>query len=310
MALNPSHAIIFSLRKTSVKATKLERRHDRSSESRQPLRRRWRGQMANVFAGRRQTCVRNSSNSSSQRYRDSTFTKRSDAYGWKLRRSPWASFLLGFLRRRLGGATESRSETESPSTDVDCPAGQPSASAKRPAAKKRTKVFQISWLSDPEFKSWLAYDETNGVMTCRFCLASNFDNNFTRGCRDLQRSALVRHINPIIRKDHSRAVADAEQRKANAIAVQNALTFQEAAVYKALKPVYWLAKEEVASMKFPSYGFVHLLTMFGDPDVHRLRAEDPMPLDEGCPWLTSPATFYFQLAILLCKVWHEKVCLR
>ena len=80
---------------------------------------------------------------------------------------------------------------------------------------------------------------------------------------------------PIICKDHSRAVADAEQRKANAIAVQNALTFQEAAVDKAprLKTVYWLAKEEVASMKFPS--LMQLLTMFGDPDVHHLRAEDP-----------------------------------
>ena len=150
-------------------------------------------------------------------------------------------FSFGFSSSKRGAA-ESRSETESPSTDADCPAGQPSASAERPAAKKRTKVFQVSWLSYPEFKSWLAYDETNGVMTCRFCLASNFDNNFTRGCRDLQRSALVRHINPIICKDHSRAVADAEQRKANAIAVQNALTFQEAAVDKALKTVYWLAK--------------------------------------------------------------------
>ena len=143
-------------------------------------------------------------------------------------------FSFGFSSSKRG-ATESRNETESPSTDADCPAGQPSASAERPAAKKRTKVFQVSWLSDPEFKSWLAYDETNGVMTCQFCLASNFDNNFTRGCRDLQRSALVRHINPIICKDHSRAVADAEQRKANAIAMQNALTLQEAAVDKALK---------------------------------------------------------------------------
>ena len=98
------------------------------------------------------------------------------------------SFGFSSSKRR---AAETRSETESPSTDADCPAGQPSASAelKRPAAKKRTKVFQASWLSYPEFKSWLAYDETIGVMTCRFCLASNFDNNFTRGCRDLQRSA-------------------------------------------------------------------------------------------------------------------------
>ena len=137
-------------------------------------------------------------------------------------------------------------------------------------------MFQVSWLSDPEFKSWLAYDETNGVMTCRFCLASNFDNNFTRGCRDLQRSALVRHINPNICKDHSRAVADAEQRKANAIGVQNALTIKEAAVainWQGCKTVYWLAKEEVAGMKFPS--LMQLLTMFGDPDAHHLRAEDP-----------------------------------
>ena len=159
----------------------------------------------------------------------------------------------------------------------------------------------------PGVKSWLAYDEANGVMTCRFCLASNFDNNFTRGCRDLQRSALVRHINPIICKDHSRAVADAEQRKANAIAVQNVLTFEEAAVDKALKTVCWLAKEEVASMKFPSLR--QLLTMFGDPDVHHLRAEDPTQRGMS---LTSESSqfFYYQLAILLCKVWHEKVCLR
>ena len=63
--------------------------------------------------------------------------------------------------------------------------------------KSADRNTHISPVSNPEFKSLLAYDETNGVMTCRrrFCLASNFDNNFTRGCRDLQRSALVRHIN-------------------------------------------------------------------------------------------------------------------
>ena len=206
-------------------------------------------------------------------------------------------FSFGFSSSKKG-ATESRSETESPSTDADCPAGQPSASAERSATKKRTKVFQVSWLSDPEFKSWLAYDETNGVMTCRFCLASNFDNNFTTGCRDLQRSALVRHINPIICKDHSRAVADAEQRKANAIAVQNALTFQEAAADKALKTVYWLAKEEVACMKFPS-----LMQLF---DVWRPRRSSS---SGGRPHSTRNVfdlqfqpIFYYQLAILLCKV--------
>ena len=213
--------------------------------------------------------------SSSQRFQHSRlqhFYKEGERVRVETETIAMSLFSFGFSSSKRG-ATESRSETESPSTDAEGPAGRPSASAKRPAAKKRTQVFQVSWLSDPEFKSWLAYDETNGVMTCRISLASNFDNNFTRGCRDLQRSALVRHINPTICKDHSRAVADAEQRKANAIAVQNALTFQEAAVYNALKTVYWLEKEEVPSMKFPS--LMQLLTLFGNPDIHHLRAEDP-----------------------------------
>ena len=217
-------------------------------------------------------------------------------------------FSFGFSSSKRG-ATESLSETESPSTDADCPAGQPSASAERPAAKKRTKMFQVSWLSDPEFKSWLAYDETNVVMTCRFCLASNFDNNFTRGCIYLQRSALVRHINSIICKDHSRAVADAEQQKANVIAVKNALTFQEAAVDKALKTVYWLATEEVTSMQFPS-----LMQLPGIGDVWRpLRSSSSggrAHSTRDVLDLRVQPIFYYQLAILLCKVLHEKVCLR
>ena len=71
------------------------------------------------------------------------------------------------------------------------------------------------------------------------------------------------------------------------IAVLNALTFQEAAVDKALTTVYWLAKEEVASMKFPS--LMQLLTMFGDPTFIIIGRKTP--LDEGCPWLTSPANY-------------------
>ena len=161
--------------------------------------------MANVLAGRRQTCILPARNVIKGQH----FYKEVEFVRVETETIAMSLFSFGFSSSKRG-ATESRSETESPSTDADCPAGQPSASAERPAAKKRTKVFPVSWLSDPEFKSWLAYDETNGVMTCRFCLASNFDNNFTRDCRDLRRSALVRHSNPIICKDHSRAVTDAE----------------------------------------------------------------------------------------------------
>ena len=75
-------------------------------------------------------------------------------------------------------------------------------------------------------------------------------------------------------------------------------SIQEAAVDKALKTVYWLAKE-VAGMKFPS--LMQLLTMFGDPDVHHLRAEDPTRRGMSLT-CESSQFFYYQLAILLCKV--------
>ena len=221
--------------------------------------------MAKVLTGRRQTCVLPARN-----VIWTALYKKVERVRVETETIAMSLSSFGFSSSKRG-ATESRSETESPSTDADCPAGQPSGSAERPAAKKRTKVFQVSWLSDPECKSWLAYDETNEVMTCRFCLASNFDKNFTRRCRDLQRSALVRQINPIICKDHSRAVADAEQRKANAIAVQNALTFQEAAV----DCKNGLLAGEGGSRQYEVPFVDAALTMFGDPDVHRLRAEDP-----------------------------------
>ena len=75
MAVNASHAIKFSLRKTSVKATKLEgpMHIPRSSESRQPWRRR---RVQNGKRPRWSTSDLRSSSSQRYNYRDSTFTKR------------------------------------------------------------------------------------------------------------------------------------------------------------------------------------------------------------------------------------------
>ena len=52
-------------------------------------------------------------------------------------------------------------------------------------------------------------------------------------------------------------------------------------------------------MKFPS--LMQLLTMFGDPDVHHLWAEDPSRRGMSLTY-DSSQFFYYQLAILLCKV--------
>ena len=55
------------------------------------------------------------------------------------------------------------------------------------------KRWQSSWLS--EF-SWLRYDSENGTMHCITC--EKFDKaaehtTFVKGCKNYQRSALVRH---------------------------------------------------------------------------------------------------------------------
>ena len=82
---------------------------------------------------------------------------------------------------------------------------------------KRSKSFQVSWLSDPKYKSWLMYDEQQGSMKCRFCLASKFNNNFTRGCKDLQKMcsepAHERHILPRSCQSHTGPRAEKSHRR-------------------------------------------------------------------------------------------------
>ena len=159
---------------------------------------------------------------------------------------------------------------------------------------KRSKSFQVSWLSDPKYKSWLMYDEQQGSMKCRFCLASKFNNNFTRGCKDLQKSALNRHMNATFCRDHARAIQDHEQRKATVVAADRATTIQDAAVEKALRCVYWLAKEEIASHKFPS--LVNLIKMMGDSDLPHLTMADPTRRGMRLTYESSHAIEDFQTA--------------
>ena len=65
----------------------------------------------------------------------------------------------------------------------------------RSQKRSRTKRFQSSWQADPLFRGWLPVS-ADGSMVCRLCQDSKKENNFTRGCRDFQRSASLRHINP------------------------------------------------------------------------------------------------------------------
>ena len=89
----------------------------------------------------------------------------------------------------------------------------------------------------------------------------------------MQKSALLRNLNPRCRVDHQQAIQE-EQRKAMVAATQEAMTIQEGAVDKLLRAVYWwLAKEEVATAKFSS--LLHFLQFLGVDDLTHLSVEDP-----------------------------------
>ena len=128
-------------------------------------------------------------------------------------------------------------------------------------------------MADPLFRSWLVLN-SEAAMICRLCSGSGKNNNFIRGCRDMQKSALLRHLNPRYCVDHQQAVREEEQRKAMVAAAQEAMTIQEGAVDKLLRAVYWwLAKEEVATAKFRS--LLHFLQFLGVDDLRHLFVEDP-----------------------------------
>ena len=56
-------------------------------------------------------------------------------------------------------------------------------------------MFQSARMADPLFRSWLVLN-SEGTMICHLCSGSDKNNNFTRGCRDMQKSTLLRHLNP------------------------------------------------------------------------------------------------------------------
>ena len=101
----------------------------------------------------------------------------------------------------------------------------------------------------------------------------------------MQKSVLLRHLNPRYCVDHQQAVQEEEERKAMVAATQEAMTIPEGAVDKALRAVYWLAKEEVATAKFSS--LLHFLQFLGVDDLRHLFAWK-IRLEQGYTCATHP----------------------
>ena len=156
------------------------------------------------------------------------------------------------------------------STDVDSVSSDSntSLSSLGPSARKRVKVrgrvrkFKKRWLKQYKWLQW----EREG-MFCKTCKEARKKNPFTSrtGCRNFRTSTLSRHANG---RDHRSANQEAVMRKEFATVTQRVLSENEEAVVCAFKAVYWLAKEEIPSSKFPS--LLALLEMLGLSVVGKL----------------------------------------
>ncbi|XP_046862797.1 transmembrane protein C17orf113-like [Xenia sp. Carnegie-2017] len=112
----------------------------------------------------------------------------------------------------------------------------------------RHGLFLDKWLQ--EFQ-WLERRGT-GVdlaMFCKDCCKAGKKNAFTTGCKNLQRSALVRHMTQTDHKSTAKVLNQQHRFKA---AIDNASKLDEESLTKQMRTAYWLSKEEMPSSKFIS----------------------------------------------------------
>ncbi|XP_053406543.1 uncharacterized protein C17orf113-like [Mercenaria mercenaria] len=171
---------------------------------------------------------------------------------------------FGFTAKdaQTNDARQGSSEECQPSTSTD------TSCSKIP--KKYPKRFQNKWLS--EF-SWLKFDSEKGTMHCLTCSKPNVTSSasiFVTGCKNFQRSALVRHQD----SDEHRSAALAVKQKmymdtAVKVVAKGMLPILEAQLRTAL----YMASENIANRKFLS--MIHLQIA----NTHRFAASAGTSMD-------------------------------
>ena len=142
-------------------------------------------------------------------------------------------------------------ETES---DSEISAAESICALPAPKRVRRTRSFKKRWLKEYE---WLKYEGTS--MFCSICRESGKKGPFTgTGCTNYRTSTLSRHARS---KDHRDAVKERVLRRDMTVCTQRVLSENELAIMSAMRATYWLAKEELASSKFPS--LINLLKLTG-----------------------------------------------
>ncbi|XP_076463272.1 uncharacterized protein C17orf113-like [Babylonia areolata] len=119
-----------------------------------------------------------------------------------------------------------------------------------PAKKPRLEVhkrWNVLWKRD---FPWLSDSSADmGQLFCDLCIKAGESNAFTKGCTDMQKSALVRHQKT---KDHVRAESLVASRKLMKQQVDRAATESVTKQTAMIRSAYWLAKEMVPNVKFSS----------------------------------------------------------
>ena len=119
--------------------------------------------------------------------------------------------------------------------------------AEPPCKKSVRRSLCKSWLD--KFV-WLRYND--GAMYCTFCKKANKSNTFTSGCKNYRVTDVQKHSRS---KDHCLA-SEAHAMEHSGSTVTEAFTRMvdecEEAIIATMTNVYWLAVEDIASLKYNS----------------------------------------------------------
>ena len=134
-----------------------------------------------------------------------------------------------------------------------------------PSKKKSKRSFCKSWLD--KFV-WLRYDDVEEAMFCYYCKEAKKTNSYTSGCKNFRVTDVQKHAQS---RDH-RLAAEAYAMKKSGVTVTAAFTkiidLREEAILAAMMNVYWLAKEDIASIKYNSLN--ELVKMQGCESIRNL----------------------------------------
>ena len=117
----------------------------------------------------------------------------------------------------------------------------------KPSSKRYKRSFCPTW---KDKFLWLEYD--GEAMFCTYCKATKKSSSYTTGCHNFRVTDVQKHARS---KDH-RAATESYAMKLSGATVSAGFyritTEREEAVIAAMMNIYWLAKEDIASLKYNS----------------------------------------------------------